>query len=312
MKSAGVAMVPAAALLFGGACAGRSDPGLGDEVAQGPAYRPVEGATAPIWVPAGIAWVGVLTLNPTTHQVGAVSCLDTQVPLPTAPYVVPSFYLDQDETSIEVYDRCVDAGACTPRDPTTFPTTPRFPVSVDRDRATQLCTWRGGFLPSYAQLRRAEVGDAEAALPAPAKVLWPWFDCIEVGFATPACEALGRRIPKSFQPSEPIRSDATDVGPYGHYDLFGSQWELTTTTWYGGTEEEQHARQALDCLKQGQALPDLSGGSVYIVFAPAQSLGAFTPGLNEDFRIGITEDFFQNVPAMWGVRCAYSSIAEGL
>lgn len=279
-------------------CGGRTDFASDTSITTAPPAPP-EGVAAPLWVPAGTVWMGFFTVNLVTRRVGTMDCTDPTAPLPTAPYTLGGFYLEADEVTNLAYRRCVEAEACDPLDDPQAPDA--FPASLDRPRAERYCAWRGGRLPSLAQLRRALVGDA--ALPAPKALLDPWLDCIQGSFVSAECQDLGRRLPVGYLPVEPIRSNPSDVGPYGHYDLFGSQWELTSTTFYA---EPTAPKLALDCARAGGPLPNLAYDVPdHLLFAPALAFRAFWPGFDGDQVVPAPDESISGNPAMWGARCAY-------
>jgi hypothetical protein len=146
-------------------------------------------------------------------------------------------------------------------------------------------------------------------MPAPAKFLWPWIDCVNDSFAGSACQELQKRVPGGYVPNLPIRSDPTDVGPFGHYDLFGSQWELTTTTFYN--DQEPLYQEALDCAQSGMAPPDSTSGWSHALYSPALGFRAFTPDVYDGATVEIADEETVQNQAMWGVRCAYSTVGNG-
>lgn len=280
------------------ACGGRSDPLGADEALGDPPDRPIEAAAAPIWVPAGEVILSGFKVDPMTQTIGYEVCTLTGISFPSVPFWVPGFFLDPDEVTVRAYHACVAAGGCADV-PVGEGTREDLPASLGREDAAQYCRWRGGTLPSWAELRRGLVGDAFGT-PAPPPLLWPWLDCARDGFAGAGCAALADRIPPGPWPSAPPRSNPVDVGPFGHYDLFGSQWEWTRDHLSDPYQDQLDA----DCMRAGDTVPDFTAGSQDLLFAPAVELAYSIHNYQNIVPITLPEEVGQ--PGLWGARCAYS------
>jgi formylglycine-generating enzyme required for sulfatase activity len=162
---------------------------------------------------------------------------------------VPSFFLDPDEATNGCYRHCVESGACRPPEP--VPSAPDAPPWDDESMrlvpaqlldpvmADAFCAWRGGRVPSLAELGRAEHGDAVAVVNEALTELW--LDCA----AEPKpdeCATVYDHLYDSWP--DPIRGLELDRGPFDHYDLAGSVVEITMTG-VPNNEEEDDALCAL-------------------------------------------------------------------
>lgn len=145
-------------------------------------------------------------------------------------FSVNSFFLEKDEASVECYDTCVAAFACPPR--TYEPGRDELPASVSIEGAAAFCRYRGGRLPTLAELSRAShLAAREVGAPT---LVDAYLACIgdglfRDGFSATRCGWLKARAPAEPIPALPVGSEPRDVGPFGHRDLFGAQLEVTST-----------------------------------------------------------------------------------
>jgi formylglycine-generating enzyme required for sulfatase activity len=135
-----------------------------------------------------------------------------------------SFYLDEKEVTVALYQRCVDAGACQAARADHLscnygkPDRAEHPINcVDYKRATDFCTWIGRRLPTETEWEYAAKGPN-------ASVIYPFgatFNagkaCYNVGSTCP----VGSRQVKTFQGAEVLASAS------GFYDLAGNVYEWT-------------------------------------------------------------------------------------
>jgi hypothetical protein len=239
-------------------------------------------------------------------------------PFPCADYVhtrsfaVPGFFLDDGETTNECYKSCVQAGACgipleRPDAPAwDSPERADFAVSVERDQAAAFCAFRGGRLPTLAEMTRAMQGDAAA--PVPQSLLSTMIAC--PGKEWPAdCQPLSDRLYAPY-PSEPVSSDATDVGPFGHRDLLFGQIEPTVTQ----PPPSPESAGSFCALPPGAIAPATfnpkpSYDYLYLWFAPARFLASGVFGDPSIWRaatyVTITPEHAEPTRMRQGVRCAY-------
>ncbi|MBI4705620.1 MAG: SUMF1/EgtB/PvdO family nonheme iron enzyme [Deltaproteobacteria bacterium] len=314
----------AAAAALAAACGGRTElsaAGAAADACDGTAEElelpagvapPLAGCSAPLPVPRGKAWIGSFRFD----AQGRLSPIDACEPpwhqVVARRVVVRGFFVDRDEVANACYRHCVEAGWCAP--PPEFPELPHVPgpwtdpalqdhpVHADFARAAILCAWRGGRLPTLAELVRASHGD-EPSVCKP-ELLRAWVDCFWSSFESAGCQALERRA-TGF---EPIRSYAADIGPFGHYDLFGARDEISATR-APSTAAEAGALCALD-----NDMPDpksLGTSTISVQFGPAMGL-YISQWLIEDPEGGSISnaqvDPFDELPELRGFRCAYDPV----
>lgn len=318
------ALLVAVASLASAACGARSELS-NEERADGdwvlPAgYVDLSECAVARGVPAGKAWVGHFSpwSDGASVEARPVGC-DELSDFPQRERWVGEFFLDPDETTEECYAACVDAGACAPA---AHSRGPRFPVQVGRADAMDFCRFRGGRLPQLAEFARAE-GRVTPGLGQPS-LYAEWLACelrygsvswSEQKAADPRCrwfaEAARRflyvdgleGVPDSLPPE--VRSNPGDVGPYGHFDVFGGGWERVLP-------EEM----STDELQVACSLPDyvdepLDTDSSPLLHAPAKQLvpaygfvGAES-GLRALSALYEEEEAIAAHPEMMVFRCAY-------
>lgn len=133
------------------------------------------------------------------------------------------FELDRTEVSVERYQRCVSASACTPP---SFPAgdtrydRPDFPVTHVRwDDAVAYCSWVGGRLPTEAEWEYAAQGRANHA--------FPWGDLYNPRLANHGMWAFDQSDARDgFIGLAPIGSFPDGATPTGLLDMAGnaSEW----------------------------------------------------------------------------------------
>ena len=220
---------------------------------------PVAACSAPLHVPSGDAWVNALDILP-GWQLGSASCeghLEGSTRLH-----VGQLYVDADEVTNACYRACVDAGECAAPIVAPAPELPAwdtpegamYPVSVAPSEAARFCAFRGGRLPTIAELTRAMQGDALSIGTAAEWTIRR--DCHLEKDTSEACATMMKHLgpPRA---EYVIRSWALDVGPFGHHDLFGSLMEATQSFAPLGDAE----KGAMCALEPGSVDPGTFGTS---------------------------------------------------
>ena len=158
-------------------------------------------------IEGGLTWLG--EADPTHPE----RCPARQV-------TVATFAIDAHEVTLESYDACVTAGACSsveercsldPLRPSDHPAT-----CVSFEDAASLCAWKGGRLPTEAEWERAARGSDGA--------LYPW------GREGATCERANFHFSVAYceQGPLPVGSYA-EPSAFGLYDTFGNVWEWTAS-----------------------------------------------------------------------------------
>ena len=135
---------------------------------------------------------------------------------------IEPFFIDQTETTVEQYRRCVEAGACTPAgeqwETCNWPkrsARARHPVNcVTWEQAEQFCRWAKKRLPSEAEWEFAARG-AEGRT-------FPW------GEEAPSDQLCWDRSDSADAPATcPVGSHPQGATPEKVLDLAGNVWEWT-------------------------------------------------------------------------------------
>lgn len=303
---------PVALLLILISCGGRSEL---PELAPPPLtanYNPSAHCSAPAYVPGGPTALGKVEVHGDGGYAGqreswTVSlgdCHDWHF-APARDLSVQGFYLDVDEIGAGCYDDCVAAGQCPAR---TLGETADASAYLDQSMAESFCEFRGGRLPTVAELSRAANG-GEVSI-GPPELFEEWTHCLDYqgGAWDDSCAPLLNHLPDRFERHDhALRAISEDVGPFGHYDLFGGLAERTasrladpdsTTDWCSAADLDD---------------PGTFGDWSRVVFQPALSIASagYIGGERYWFeqRGLLREDVLMDeamVPIV-GARCAYEA-----
>ncbi len=231
-----------------GACGGRSELELGEPIPISASYKEIVGCSPPGWVPSGRAYIGGLEVGSRKAKsegedrpgmvVLPAPCADGHGLLPPVFVEVPGFYLDQDEASFACVNACVAAGACDGELQTNLDE--RSPAVATEALAEQVCTFRGGRVPTYPEMARA--GQDNLLSMGSIELFRRYIHCldnanrlVDPSWEGEACQQMLYRSPYLVVESEEewrarlASAPTDDVGPFGHRDLFGAQIELTST-----------------------------------------------------------------------------------
>jgi formylglycine-generating enzyme required for sulfatase activity len=213
---------------------------------------------------------------------------------------VETFGLMATEVSNRAYGLCVDDGGCQAPDfaledaqgnPIDWrsPSIAEHPVLVSWELAYAFCRHYGGDLPTAGEFSRAASGDAMAySVPA---MIDEWRACAE-GSADPECARF--QFYGDWVDLLDVGTDATDVGPYGHRDLFTNAAE-----WMRGEPVIRPATSCTTFAEHDLALEDHPwyGNSAYFPMLGAySSFDQIAPQLPESS---------QYPRAYTGFRCAF-------
>jgi formylglycine-generating enzyme required for sulfatase activity len=283
----------------------------------------LEGCPEPLLVPPGAAWIGGFTVWP-DGSLTFETCDKPHDPTKAEPprrIEVAAVFIDSDELTNGCYRHCVEEGVCLePVSPESeyygieagpqwdSPELAEHPALVDESRAEAFCAWRGGRVPRASEFARAAHGDLASVTTA--SWLAAWMACAD-SYQSEQCEDVRRRAMIEARPY-PIRADARDLGPFGHWDLHGSKCDLTTSRlpwtregWCASLDEHQEP----------------AGGDVLAGWCPAWSLVNNLPATNDVTGMpiyGYTPDPGQSyeeydysdgpTPFRVGFRCAYDPV----
>ncbi len=157
-------------------------------------------------------------------------CWDTELPPRTVH--VSSFEIDKYQVTMEMYESCVSAGACTEPGTDTLFCNARHddrgehPVNcIDWHQAQEYCEWAGKRLCSEAEWEKAARGTDGR--------IYPW------GNEPATCEravmnyeASGCGVNRTW----PVGSRPLGASPYGALDMAGNVWEWVEDDWHDSYE----------------------------------------------------------------------------
>jgi formylglycine-generating enzyme required for sulfatase activity len=143
-----------------------------------------------------------------------------------------TFYVDLTEVTNSMYQRCVEAGACTePSEKKSFSRDfyygnavyVNYPVIyVSWEQASSYCSWRGARLPYEAEWEKAARGTDGR--------LYPWgnyFDGSQANFCDTNCINgwANRKLNDGQTDTALVGSYNNGISPYGLMDMAGNVWE---------------------------------------------------------------------------------------
>lgn len=137
----------------------------------------------------------------------------------------------QTEVTNAQYGRCVEDGACTAPNSSTWNQVEfaRHPVThVDWEQATQYAAWIGGRLPTEAEWEKAARGTGG--------YIYPWgneWDGNRLNFCDKQCANNWKdeTIDDGYAETAPVGNYLTGASPYGALDMVGNVWEWVAD-WY--------------------------------------------------------------------------------
>ncbi|MBN2551097.1 MAG: SUMF1/EgtB/PvdO family nonheme iron enzyme [Anaerolineales bacterium] len=159
-------------------------------------------------------------------QMGSEDGADDQKPVHTV--YLDAFYMDIYEVTNALYEKCVQAGVCTPPSDSSSYTRSKYygsaeyadypVIYVNWEQAITFCEeWRGARLPTEAEWEKAARGRLEGRL-------YPWSDnapdCSILNFDASGCIGNTSKV-GSYSPNG-----------YGLFDMAGNVWEWVWD-WYG-------------------------------------------------------------------------------
>ncbi len=263
-------------------------------------YRPLPDVATPLWVEPGSAWVGAIGFDYVTGNLVPYECPEQDL---AHGWLVAGFFLDVDEVRGKDYDACVSAGACE-----FIAMAPDLPATLSAAELGAYCRFRGGRLPLASEIARASAGDDFGLTTE--RFFREWLACDDIFWQSEACDSLAwRAAPFALGAKErrgilPIRSDPRDVGPYGHWDLYGSQAEYTATFSYASVSWCSFPSWFFEPPTE----PNTYGEAIRFIHAPAWGFASRTP-LRNPFRDVIGYWVFRNSSPLGshGGRCAYDA-----
>ncbi len=139
---------------------------------------------------------------------------------PAHPVTLPAYCLDRLEVTIDLYARCVTAGACR-RASTPLPQGSSPVTGVDWSQADAYCRFVGGRLPTEAEWEFAARG--------PEGRRFPWGDDVPTDCARMDWTVGGESC-RGVGPTD-VGQYPAGASPFGVLDMAGNVWEWTAD-WY--------------------------------------------------------------------------------
>jgi formylglycine-generating enzyme required for sulfatase activity len=225
-------------------CSGVNEPALGDTL-----LRPADEMVM-VFVPAGKFEMGIIfegisyarrlcrdtAADPLSAHCPGSAFVDE---LPAHEVTLDAYWIDRNEVTNQQYQRCVEAGACSPPVDESSYTRPHYygndvyadyPVIwITQAQAATYCDWAGGRLPTEAEWEYAARG--------PEGNTFPWgntFDGTLLNYCDLNCP-LGPKDPMTddgYVETAPVGSYPSGVSWCGALDMAGNVREWVSD-WYG-------------------------------------------------------------------------------
>lgn len=183
-------------------------------------FRRAKDGNIMVFIPAGDFLMGSASTDPEADA-------DEQ---PRHVVYLDEFWIDEVEVSNYNYNRCLEAGGCSPPqvgsglfDGDDLPV-----VGVDWEQSADYCAWAGARLPTEAEWEKAARGvDGRQ---------FPWgneFDGALLNYCDANCVADWRDFgaDDGYRYTAPVGSYPAGASPYGVLDMSGNVWEWTAD-WY--------------------------------------------------------------------------------
>jgi serine/threonine protein kinase len=169
--------------------------------------RPADGMTM-MYIPAG------------EFEMGQADGNYGETPVHTV--FLDAFWIDKNEVTNELYQKCVEAGFCEENQPELFNADEggSFGVGMSWFHGNDYCKWVGGRLPTEAEWEKAARGSLVGKK-------YPWGDILECLQG----EAYGSHEEAGCKVTEMGSLRLTEPNGYGLYEMAGGNWEWVFD-WY--------------------------------------------------------------------------------
>jgi serine/threonine-protein kinase len=243
-------------LLGGWALFAGGDDGENEPEADDIWTRPADGMEM-VYVPAG------------EFMMGSEGGPDDEQPVHAVD--VDGYWIDRTEVTNEMYDLCVQDGACErPSDLSSYsrdsyyanPDYADYPVIyVSWNDANAYCEWAGGRLPTEAEWEKAARWDEEAQ----EARIYPWgdtFDGTRLNFCDSNCpfDWQDDSVDDGYEDTAPVGSYPDGASYYGALDMAGNVWEWTGSAYEPYPYDPDDGRENISGT---DVRPVLRGGSWY-------------------------------------------------
>ena len=222
------------------ACGGRISDGLPPPPDGGSLFAATDAGLVPppltpiATVPEGWVLEGYRYLDVTTHEIKPEDeCFSD---FGTKTFWSAPFRMMKFEVTNADYKACVNDGCAPPDGPSPSawdgPENAQLPVIVSFALARAYCQHYGGDLPTTVQWDRAATGDPYTGFGVQ-KLTAQWLTCRFTG-GGPLCDQLAQARTDVLHASSaavgPVGARDWDIGPFGHFDLYGNAGEWVRTS----------------------------------------------------------------------------------